>query len=158
MYRFGWNGELPIEGGNAVGRRARRRSSSIAGSQGDYLKTMGIPLVQGRLFDGRDRRARDHVAVINHAMAEKFWPGQNPIGKRFGAGHRQRLVRGRRRAQQRALVRPRARTRPTSSTARWISSSFGGSMTAVVRTRADDPTRSSRRARQIVAAIDPALP
>ena len=73
---------------------------------GDYFKTMGIPLVQGRLFDERDRKGNTQVVVINRAMAEKFWPGRDPIGRRLAPGSTHRLVAGRRRRRQRALVRP----------------------------------------------------
>jgi putative ABC transport system permease protein len=47
----------------------------------DYLGTMGIPLIKGRLFNENDPAdARDRV-VINQAMAERYWPGEDPIGK-----------------------------------------------------------------------------
>ena len=47
----------------------------------DYLKTMGIPLIKGRLFNENDPSdAKDRV-VINQAMAERYWPGEDPIGK-----------------------------------------------------------------------------
>ena len=48
---------------------------------GDYFKAMGIPVVNGRLFDDRDRRDAPHVAVINAALAKAQWPNQSPIGK-----------------------------------------------------------------------------
>jgi putative ABC transport system permease protein len=40
----------------------------------DYFKVLGIPLVRGRLFDGRDTIAATHVAVINEALARERWP------------------------------------------------------------------------------------
>ncbi len=47
----------------------------------DYLRTMGVPLIKGRLFNEKDPSdARDRV-VINQAMAERYWPGEDPIGK-----------------------------------------------------------------------------
>jgi predicted permease len=48
-----------------------------------YFETMGIPLVQGRGFDSRDRAGSAPVAVVNESFARRFWPGQNPIGRRF---------------------------------------------------------------------------
>ncbi len=45
----------------------------------DYFKTMGIPLRQGRTFGSQDGQ----TAVIGLRMAQKHWPGQDPIGKRF---------------------------------------------------------------------------
>lgn len=47
-----------------------------------FFEALGIPLLQGRLFDGRDSPAAPHAAVINQLAAEQFWPGQNPIGRR----------------------------------------------------------------------------
>jgi putative ABC transport system permease protein len=47
-----------------------------------FFQALRIPLLQGRLFDDRDVPAAPHVAVINRLAAERFWPGQNPIGRR----------------------------------------------------------------------------
>jgi macrolide transport system ATP-binding/permease protein len=47
-----------------------------------YFATMGISLVQGRDFSSIDKKDSLHVAIINEAMAEKLWPGQNPIGRK----------------------------------------------------------------------------
>lgn len=47
-----------------------------------FFDVLGIPLLQGRLFDGRDAPAAPHAAVINQLAAEQFWPGQNPLGRR----------------------------------------------------------------------------
>jgi putative ABC transport system permease protein len=48
-----------------------------------YLRTLGIPLLQGRDFSGGDTGATPTVALINQAMARKFWPNENPIGARI---------------------------------------------------------------------------
>jgi predicted permease len=50
----------------------------------NYFATMGIPLISGRGFTDRDDRRAPEVAVINEAAARKFFPGENPIGRRFG--------------------------------------------------------------------------
>jgi putative ABC transport system permease protein len=49
-----------------------------------FLKTVGIPLLQGRGFTERDNETSPRVAVINETMARFFFGGQNPIGRRFG--------------------------------------------------------------------------
>ncbi|MBW4697200.1 MAG: ABC transporter permease [Aphanocapsa lilacina HA4352-LM1] len=49
----------------------------------DYLQTMGIPLLRGRAFDERDRATSPKVALINETMAQKFWPGEDPVGRRL---------------------------------------------------------------------------
>lgn len=49
----------------------------------DYFKTMGIRLMEGRLFDERDTKGTPDVAIINQTMARTFWGNQSPIGKRI---------------------------------------------------------------------------
>ncbi|MEK6286941.1 MAG: ABC transporter permease [Acidobacteriota bacterium] len=53
---------------------------------GDYLKTMGIPLRQGRYFDDGDNEQTLPVAVVNETMAREYWPGGDAVGKRFKLG------------------------------------------------------------------------
>ena len=48
----------------------------------DYFDTMGIPLLSGRRFDGRDTAKSQKVIEINRAFARKYFEGQNPIGHR----------------------------------------------------------------------------
>ncbi|MET0212802.1 MAG: ABC transporter permease, partial [Vicinamibacterales bacterium] len=47
-----------------------------------YLKTMGVPLLKGRLFNEQDAFDAKGRVVINETMALKHWPGEDPIGKR----------------------------------------------------------------------------
>jgi putative ABC transport system permease protein len=51
-----------------------------------YFETMRIPLRRGRYLDERDTQTAEPVAVINETMARKFWPNQDPVGKRFKRG------------------------------------------------------------------------
>jgi putative ABC transport system permease protein len=51
-----------------------------------YLQTLGVPLRRGRYLEESDGPDRPLVAVINEAMGRKFWPGQDPVGKRFKQG------------------------------------------------------------------------
>ena len=48
---------------------------------GDYFEVMGIPLLAGRTFDERDGSGPIHSIVISKAMADRFWPGQDPVGQ-----------------------------------------------------------------------------
>jgi predicted permease len=50
----------------------------------NYFATMGIPLVTGRGFTAQDDQRSPKVAIVNEAAARKFFPGENPIGRRFG--------------------------------------------------------------------------
>ncbi len=51
-----------------------------------YFETLGIPIVEGRTFANTDTADAPLVAVINQRMAKQFWPGEDPIGKRFRTG------------------------------------------------------------------------
>jgi putative ABC transport system permease protein len=53
---------------------------------GDYLRAMGIPLVAGRYLNEDDTDTAPLVIVVNHTLAEHYWPGQNPIGRRMKWG------------------------------------------------------------------------
>ncbi len=52
----------------------------------NYFETMRIPIVRGRAFvedDERQHSTTRRIAIVNESMAAKYWPGENPIGKRF---------------------------------------------------------------------------
>jgi macrolide transport system ATP-binding/permease protein len=49
----------------------------------DYFRTMKVPLLQGREFLPSDTAAAPKVAIINETAARRFWPGQNPVGRRL---------------------------------------------------------------------------
>lgn len=49
-----------------------------------FFAAAGIPILRGRNFsDASDREGGPRVAIVNQAMAERFWPGQDPIGRTF---------------------------------------------------------------------------
>jgi putative ABC transport system permease protein len=47
----------------------------------DYMRTIGVPLLSGRWFNARDTRKSQPVILINQAMARKYWPGEDAVGK-----------------------------------------------------------------------------
>jgi predicted permease len=51
-----------------------------------FLETLGVPIKQGRDFTWRDRAGAPNVVIINETMAKKFFPGENPIGRRLITG------------------------------------------------------------------------
>lgn len=52
----------------------------------EYFHTMGVPLVEGRLFDDRDRKGEPETVIVDEALAGRFWPNETAIGKRMKRG------------------------------------------------------------------------
>jgi putative ABC transport system permease protein len=155
MYNFGTNGEMNVEGGNPW-RADEAPLVEYRWMYGDYLPTVGVPLIKGRLLDERDR-AGTLTALITNATAEKFWPGKDPIGKRFGQGNDP--------AKWYEVVGVIGDIRsfglaanPPYEFYRTLEQQSFAAMTVVIRTRNADPTSIIPTVRQIVGSIDPALP
>jgi putative ABC transport system permease protein len=52
-----------------------------------FFKTVGAPLLRGREFIDSDTAKSPPVTIINEAMAKKYWPGEDPVGKQVGLGN-----------------------------------------------------------------------
>jgi len=52
----------------------------------DYFKTLGMPMLHGRVFTDADDQNTQYVAIVNEAMAKKYWPNEDPIGRHFRIG------------------------------------------------------------------------
>ena len=78
---YTWTGDATVEGLSTTTdwERELRHKSVTPG----YFKTMNIRLVSGRLFDDGDRIDRPRVTVVNEALAQRYFRGQDPIGKRL---------------------------------------------------------------------------
>ena len=82
---------LPINGlGSATGFEVVGKPKPAAGQEPvtdvrvithDYFEAMGVPLVRGRTFDGRDAGTGVRRVIVNQTLANKFFPGEDPIGK-----------------------------------------------------------------------------
>ncbi|MBB5206943.1 ABC transporter permease [Chiayiivirga flava] len=87
---------LPFSGNNSSGSYSIEGLEVAEGTspphamqrqvEGDYFGTMGIALKRGRLFDARDRADGAPVVIIDEFMAERYFPGQDPLGKRVRRG------------------------------------------------------------------------
>lgn len=74
-----WYGAFDIEGRGESDVYAAYRVVSPG-----YFEAMGIPVARGRAFQDADRAETPHVAIINQTLAERQWPGEDPIGQRVG--------------------------------------------------------------------------
>jgi predicted permease len=89
----GWVSKLPLNGGSnsnvlVEGRGPRSNSNEgplveMSFVVGDYFQAAGIELLTGRTLSAEDSVAANLGAVINRTMAERVWPGENALGKRF---------------------------------------------------------------------------
>jgi putative ABC transport system permease protein len=83
----------PFHGGSASGTffiegrasttRADRPFGHLGTVSGGYFAAMGIPLLSGRTFQDRDIETAPPVAIVSASLAKKYWPGENPVGKRL---------------------------------------------------------------------------
>jgi putative ABC transport system permease protein len=53
---------------------------------GNYFQTLQIPLIRGRYFTDQDRQGSLPVVIVSESVAKRYWPGQDPIGKRLHWG------------------------------------------------------------------------
>jgi len=70
---------LSIAGGPAM-------PVSLTRASANYFALLEIPIVQGREFDPRDMQAGSTAAIISQSTARRFWPDQNPVGRRLQFG------------------------------------------------------------------------
>jgi predicted permease len=67
-------------------RKGERRYANFTIVSPDYFAAVGIPVLRGRPILESDTAVSTPVALINRAMARKYWPNQDPIGKQVGPG------------------------------------------------------------------------
>ncbi len=79
------NGQKPPTNFDEFDRIAQNRSQTglaeYAVASEEYFRTLGIPLIRGRMFGEQDNLNSPHVAVISESLARKRWPDQDPIGQ-----------------------------------------------------------------------------
>jgi putative ABC transport system permease protein len=135
-------------------------SADYASVSEGYFRSLGIPLLSGRLFDDRDTMDAPHVALISQSLAREKWPNENPIGRTIEFGNMDGDLRllmvigvvgdvreGSLEKPPRPTIYVNYRQRP-QATYRF---------SAVVRT-AGDPASVITSARKIVHDLDPDIP
>lgn len=78
-FRGRWSTELPAAPGAHEGSGTFRLSLNMVSS--DYFRVWGIPLVEGRALGPEDRGGGPLSIVVNETFAERYWPGQDPVGR-----------------------------------------------------------------------------
>jgi len=63
--------------------REEQNFAAFYSASSDYFRAMGIRLIAGRTFNDGDRAGAHAVVIINNAIAQMFWPGENPVGRRI---------------------------------------------------------------------------
>jgi len=119
-----------------------------------YYRALGTPLLRGREFTPADRRGAERVVIVNQAFADRYWPGQDPIGKHVGdiSTPPATVVGVVATAKYRSL-----REDPTPALAVPVQQMYSDAMTIVVRTSLE-PNVALRQITEVVATLDPELP
>src|SRR6185503_2446646 len=128
----------------------------------EYFQTMGIPLMRGRAFTGRDTDSTPNVVVINEAAARRYWPNEDPIGQRISLGAtddwRQIVgIVGDTRDEGLDAETDPAGYLPQHQVFLSLGNAFERTITVVARTTGDTASAASML-RTAVASIDPQLP
>jgi putative ABC transport system permease protein len=152
---------IVLEGDPAAGRIDRAADWQVVTS--GYFEALGVRVIAGRTFTDADRSDTLPVIVINDTMARRFWPGQNPLGRRLTMGRNDRWItvigvvanvrhRGLDELPRPEMYRPHTQFRyGTSASALAVDT-----MTWVLRT-ADDPLAPIGHARAAIRAVDAKL-
>jgi len=80
-----WTQSIAVDGQPITSRPGQSSVYFNAVSPG-YFRTIGIPLVAGRDFARSDHKGAARVAIVNESLARRFFPGQNPLGRRITVG------------------------------------------------------------------------
>jgi len=136
----------------------RRPHETIEVDRGDvspgYLPTLRTPLLAGRDFTDRDNAATQPVAIVNQAFVDRYWPGQNAIGRRieFAPGYSLTVVGIAANGKYRRLV-----TEPEPLVLYPMYQNFEGEAILHIRT-AGDPLALAPAVERTVADLNPNLP
>jgi len=78
---FGYTIDSPVAGDQAVSIVSQQASP-------EFFRTLGVPLLIGREFSGRDIDGAMAVVIISDSLAKRYWPDQNPLGRRIKWGNK----------------------------------------------------------------------
>jgi putative ABC transport system permease protein len=87
--------DLPLKGDGERRAATADQPTGTAGAStvvavtwtfGEYFRAFGVPIVKGRVFLPEEEVENRQTAIVSRALAQRFWPGQDPIGKRLKWG------------------------------------------------------------------------
>ncbi|HEY7514318.1 MAG TPA: ABC transporter permease, partial [Vicinamibacteria bacterium] len=78
---FSSNGSYRVEGVHQEGQTLP--TAEFRGASPEYFEALGVPVMQGRVFDAHDRDGAERVVVVSRALAQRQWKGEDPLGKRL---------------------------------------------------------------------------
>ena len=81
-----WDARYTVEGAAPADQDASEPMTAHRLVSPGYLETLELSLLRGRPLDERDREGAERVVVVSEALAERAWPGEDPLGKRIKAG------------------------------------------------------------------------
>jgi putative ABC transport system permease protein len=160
--------KLPFSGQSSLGAVAAEGAANTASSSdvpayfnrvsAGYFQAMGIRLLRGRDISDRDGPSTPSVAVINEAMAQRLWPGTEPVGRRFTAGVAPNAttfevigVAANAKVRRLNEVPPNAYYIPYAQR-------YNSAMTLIVRTAPGASATTAAAIRQVVREVAPTLP
>jgi putative ABC transport system permease protein len=145
--------------------------ASFVATQGNYLQSMGIRLLRGRFFTAQDQENSQLVVIVNHKLAEHYWPGSDPMGRRLRVGTRTMQTRWMTVVGEVADVKDSSPDEPTREEyyqpARQVEESLGslasradltGNAGYVVLRTITPPGQMINALRTTVRSLDPQLP
>ncbi len=80
-----WGLDFQIEGRRASSRADSPHATFRVASPGLFA-TLDVPILHGRAFDRRDREDSQPVVIVSQALVDRYWNGENPVGKRIQRG------------------------------------------------------------------------
>ncbi len=162
---------VPLSGGLPNGRLeldgdlSKHATAGYAVASGSYFDAMGIPLLQGRTFDERDRPESGHVAIVSRSFADQYWPGESVIGKQVTGGGMDEFWEERPFATVIGVVgdaRYSELVRAPDPVAYFPFSQrprrLGGAATIVARSNAESSAALSATLREALRSADPSIP
>ena len=151
----GYNGNITVEGKTYPPNESPLVEYRAVNE--DYFQTANIPLLRGRHFSSEERDDSQPVVLINDAMAQQIWPGEDPIGKRVGEDTPATVIGVVGNVKNYGLLRKPAPEMYAPFTMKNFWPDMRWNMRLLVRSSLDD-SNIAAAVRREVQAVDPAQP